>query len=92
MERNDKNMEKIIFKDYPNTETLIDAENLNQLQDNVEEAITEVKNEIPTKVSELADANDYALKTDLENYAPKVLYGTGNPPPLLPGQIYIKIV
>ena len=36
-------MEKINFKDLPSTETPIDSTNLNNLQDNVENAINEVK-------------------------------------------------
>lgn len=35
-------MEKILFKDYPNIETLIDANNLNTMQDNAEASIIEV--------------------------------------------------
>lgn len=37
-------MEKIIFEDYPSTNTPLNAENLNQIQENVEEAIEEEKN------------------------------------------------
>ena len=35
-------MEKINFKDLPSTETPINAENLNQMQDNIEDAIGEI--------------------------------------------------
>lgn len=37
-------MEKIIFEDLPSTKTPLNAENLNQLQTNVENAIKEVDN------------------------------------------------
>lgn len=35
-------MQKIDFQNYPNTTTPVDADNLNDLQDNVEEAINEI--------------------------------------------------
>jgi len=35
-------MEKILFKDYPDTTTPIDAENLNTMQDNIENGITAI--------------------------------------------------
>lgn len=37
-------MEKIIFEDLPSTETPLNAENLNQIQTNMENAINEVNN------------------------------------------------
>lgn len=37
-------MEKIIFEDFPSIETPINAENLNEIQTNVENAINEVDN------------------------------------------------
>ena len=39
-------MKKIPFKDLPSTDTPIDSANLNLLQDNVEDAINEVKDDI----------------------------------------------
>lgn len=39
-------MEKIIFKDYPDTTTPLNADNLNQIQTNVENAISENKTRI----------------------------------------------
>lgn len=38
-------MQKLIFEDYPSTNTPIDADNLNLMQDNVEEAINEIVEE-----------------------------------------------
>ena len=48
-------MQKINFEDEPNTNTPIDADNLNLLQDNVEEAIDEVQSNLDT-------ANTYSLE------------------------------
>lgn len=39
-------MEKIIFEDLPSTKTPLNASNLNQIQENVEVAINELKQEI----------------------------------------------
>ena len=39
-------MQKIDFQNYPDTTTPIDADNLNDLQDNVEEAIDEVQDNL----------------------------------------------
>jgi len=48
-------MDKITFKDLPSTETPINAENLNLMQDNIESAVNENADEIE------------GLKTDLDN-------------------------
>ncbi len=39
-------MEKILFKDYPDTTTPIDADNLNLLQDNIEADINLIKEKV----------------------------------------------
>ena len=39
-------MEKIIFEDLPSTKTPLNAENLNKIQDNIENAINKINNEI----------------------------------------------
>ena len=44
-------MQKITFEDYPSTNTPIDAQNLNQVQTNVENAITSLGNSINTTIN-----------------------------------------
>ena len=44
-------MEKIIFEDLPSTKTPLNAENLNQLQTNVENAINDVNKTIDNKMT-----------------------------------------
>ena len=51
-------MEKIIFEDLPSTKTPLNADNLNQIQENVENAIIEVDD----KVKEINDKNIYSLE------------------------------
>ena len=51
-------MEKINFEDLPRTKTPLNADNLNQKQENVENAIIEVDD----KVKEINDKNIYSLE------------------------------
>ena len=44
-------MQKIDFKNYPNTDSPINGTNLNTLQNNVEEAIDEVNKKLITEIS-----------------------------------------
>lgn len=61
-------MQKINFEDKPSTTTPIDADNLNLLQDNVEEAINEVQSNLDT-------ANTYSLEeTHIGTWLGKPLY------------------
>ena len=51
-------MEKIIFEDLPSTKTPLNAENLNQIQNNIENAIIEVDD----KVKEINNKNIYSTE------------------------------
>ena len=58
-------MEKIEFKDYPNLETPIDANNLNQMQTNIEENIDNIENallEISEVIEKGVNANGTYIK------------------------------
>lgn len=50
-------MEKIIFENYPSTETPLNANNLNQLQDNVEEALSDLNEDIEESITEATEKN-----------------------------------
>lgn len=50
-------MEKIIFEDLPSTNTPINANNLNQLQNNVENAIPQTLNENSTSTTDTYSVN-----------------------------------
>lgn len=60
-------MQKINFEDYPSTNTPIDADNLNDLQDNVEEAIEELK-EVILYEDETGATDNITLEDDISNY------------------------
>ena len=62
-------MEKIIFKDYPDTTTPLSANNLNQMQTNVENAISENSRSIETINNNVAAIeNDItSINSDITN-------------------------
>lgn len=72
-------MDKIIFKDYPDTTTPLNADNLNQMQTNVENAISEntssisnIENNVATIESDITTINSDITNlesdaTDLKN-------------------------
>lgn len=57
-------MEKIEFKNLPDTSTPIDAESLNKIQDNLESEINKTKNEALTESKEVVKEE---LKKSLGN-------------------------
>lgn len=65
-------MELIEFKDLPNTDTPINAENLNKMQENIESAI----NEIPMKV--------LTIGTNIDELKTNGIYGIYNATGTLP--------
>lgn len=54
-------MEKIIFEDLPSTKTPLNAENLNQIQNNIENAIIEIDD----KVKEINNKNIYSTEEQI---------------------------
>ena len=62
-------MDKITFKDYPDTTTPLNAKNLNQLQANIENAISENKTSIETIENNVAaiESDITAISSDVTN-------------------------
>ena len=60
-------MNKINFKNLPSTETPLNAENLNQLQTNVEDAIEEIKQKSFLKISLSTDNIDISSTSSYES-------------------------
>ena len=92
-------MKKIEFQDYPSTETPLNAENLNQMQDNMEEAINEKNYLVATANGAinlsgntdipLSATNVVGTKLTLENG--KVKIGTGVSKVRISGSIFMDI-
>lgn len=62
-------MEKIIFEDLPSTNTPLNAENLNKIQDNIEDAIQELINkEIVLYENATGSNGTITLSDSIENY------------------------
>lgn len=75
-------MKKIFFEDLPSTKTPLNADNLNQIQENVENAIEEISDSIEKNVKENLvkilwsnsnptnnfDAQTVSLNDDISNY------------------------
>ena len=73
-------MEKIDFKDLPNTTTPLSSENLNKLQGNIETAIEDVIKELFGTAEEVIDANEivdvgiYKISGVIENFHKSTVY------------------
>lgn len=67
-------MEKIIFEDLPSTNTPLNADNLNQIQENVENAIEEIRDNLVkilwsnSNPTNNFDAQTVSLNDDISNY------------------------
>lgn len=76
-------MDKITFKDYPDTTTPVSADNLNQVQTNVENAINGVSGQIPEIVNEktTSTAKAYCTTYINNNFETKgtILWSNSNP-------------
>ena len=79
-------MTKITFKDLPDTSTPLNANNLNTLQDNVENAISVVAGDIPTIDSSVSTSSTNPIENQaITNYVDEIEeIGTSN------GWIYRK--
>ena len=67
-------MQKINFEDTPSTDTPIDADNMNDLQDNVEEAIDEVQSNLDTANTYSTDEVVIGTLLGKPHYRKTILY------------------
>jgi hypothetical protein len=71
-------MEKIDFKNLPDTNTPINAENLNQLQTNVENEFTNTKSKLVRLYWDISTKGTFGLYDDINNYDLILVFATAN--------------
>lgn len=83
-------MQKIEFKDLPDTTTPITADNLNLLQDNIENVITPMQNSLLNLVGKGYDNVDLNDMTTTGIYYMRT--GITNTPPSATGYLYLLVM
>ena len=71
-------MQKIDFKNLPDTSTPINAENLNQVQTNVENEFANTQSKLVQLFGEIASKGTYTLGDNINNYDLILVFATSN--------------